>query len=78
MIQTAQSRLRSPRARMSPWTTSPPQGLLADSSEVEAENDCLGDMNFFPCPQSPFLEPMFQCGGKLTLDAVKIDCSFLD
>ncbi|XP_035268508.1 interleukin-12 receptor subunit beta-2 isoform X2 [Anguilla anguilla] len=55
-----------------------PQGLLADSSEVEAENDCLGDMNFFPCPQSPFLEPMFQCGGKLTLDAVKIDCSFLD
>ncbi|KAJ8376218.1 hypothetical protein SKAU_G00067980 [Synaphobranchus kaupii] len=49
-------------------------GLLDDGSEVEAD----GDLNFFPYPQSPFLNPMFPCGGKLTLDAVKIDCSFLD
>ncbi|XP_061094777.1 interleukin-12 receptor subunit beta-2 isoform X2 [Conger conger] len=55
-----------------------PQGLLADGSEVEAEEDCLGDLNFFPYRPSPFLEPMFPCGGKLTLDAVKIDCSFLE
>ncbi|KAJ8277930.1 hypothetical protein GJAV_G00081800 [Gymnothorax javanicus] len=53
-------------------------GLLADSSEVEVEDDSLCDLNFFPYPQSPFRESVFPSGGKLTLDAVKIDCSFLD
>ncbi|KAF7711852.1 interleukin-12 receptor subunit beta-2 isoform X2 [Silurus meridionalis] len=32
---------------------------------------------FFPCPKSPFLQPLISIGGKLTLDSVKIDCSDL-
>ncbi|KAJ8392587.1 hypothetical protein AAFF_G00074650 [Aldrovandia affinis] len=55
-------------------------GLLAEGIEVAAEDDddCPDESNLFSCPLSPFLEPKFSCGGKLTLDAVKIDCSFLD
>ncbi|KAI1892133.1 hypothetical protein AGOR_G00150820 [Albula goreensis] len=51
-------------------------GMLGDGGDTAAEDECLED--FFPCPQSPFLDALFPCGGKLTLDAVKIDCSFLD
>ncbi|XP_036375741.1 interleukin-12 receptor subunit beta-2 [Megalops cyprinoides] len=52
-------------------------GLLAEGGEeVEDEEDVL---NFFPCTQSLFLEPLTSFGGNLTLDAVKIDCSgFMD
>ncbi|XP_060776005.1 interleukin-12 receptor subunit beta-2 [Neoarius graeffei] len=54
------------------------------SGGVEEEEDYDDDeennvFDFFPCPKSPFLEPLISIGGKLTLDSVKIDCSdFLD
>ncbi|XP_072540439.1 interleukin-12 receptor subunit beta-2 [Salminus brasiliensis] len=45
----------------------------------EEEDDDDENENFFPCPTSPFLDPLMSVGGKLTLDTVKIDCSdFLD
>uniref|UniRef100_A0A8C9RMA4 Fibronectin type-III domain-containing protein n=1 Tax=Scleropages formosus TaxID=113540 RepID=A0A8C9RMA4_SCLFO len=43
-----------------------------DSEEGEDEDDCLGD--FFPCPQGPFIQPLFLGGGQLTLNDVKINC----
>ncbi|MCJ8729794.1 hypothetical protein PDJAM_G00110580 [Pangasius djambal] len=55
---------------------------VMSGGEEEDEDD--GDeeqeaFDFFPCPKSPFLEPLISIGGKLTLDSVKIDCSdFLD
>ncbi|XP_041695156.1 interleukin-12 receptor subunit beta-2 [Coregonus clupeaformis] len=51
-------------------------------SREEKEEEGLDVMGFFPCPQnplSPFMNPLVSFGGKLTLDAVRIDCSeFLD
>ncbi|XP_076870906.1 interleukin-12 receptor subunit beta-2 [Brachyhypopomus gauderio] len=48
-------------------------------SEDDDNDEEVEAMGFFPCPQSPFLEPLISFGGKLRLDAVKIDCSdFLD
>ncbi|XP_024277498.1 interleukin-12 receptor subunit beta-2 [Oncorhynchus tshawytscha] len=48
----------------------------------EKEEEGLDVMGFFSCPQnplSPFMNPLVSFGGKLTLDAVRIDCSeFLD
>lgn len=55
---------------------------VISGGEEEEDND--GDeeheaFDFFPCPKSPFLEPLISIGGKLTLDSVRIDCSdFLD
>ncbi|XP_066519479.1 interleukin-12 receptor subunit beta-2 [Hoplias malabaricus] len=51
-------------------------GVLSEEEEDEEEDmDVLG---FFPCPISPFLDPLMSTGGKLTLDIVKIDCSDLN
>ncbi|XP_062853151.1 interleukin-12 receptor subunit beta-2 [Trichomycterus rosablanca] len=51
-------------------------GAMSEEDDNEEEMEVFG---FFPCPQSPFLEPLMSVGGKLTLDSVKIDCSdFLD
>ncbi|ROL44469.1 Interleukin-12 receptor subunit beta-2 [Anabarilius grahami] len=50
-----------------------------EEEEDEEEEACLDEFEFFPSTHSPFLEPLVLTGGKLTLDAVKIDCSeFLD
>ncbi|KAG7326233.1 hypothetical protein KOW79_009634 [Hemibagrus wyckioides] len=54
-------------------------GVISGGEEDE-EEDVDGDEEhkafpFFPCPKSPFLEPLLINGGKLTLDSVKIDCS---
>ncbi|XP_051752447.1 interleukin-12 receptor subunit beta-2 isoform X1 [Ctenopharyngodon idella] len=50
-----------------------------EEEEDQEEEACLDEFEFFPSTQSPFLEPLVLTGGKLTLDAVKIDCSeFLD
>ncbi|XP_053492611.1 interleukin-12 receptor subunit beta-2 [Ictalurus furcatus] len=47
-----------------------------DDDDGDEEHEAF---DFFPCPKSPFLEPLISFGGKLTLDSVKIDCSdFLD
>ncbi|KAK3556611.1 hypothetical protein QTP70_010806 [Hemibagrus guttatus] len=53
---------------------------VISGGEEEEEEDVDGDEEheafpFFPCPKSPFLEPLLINGGKLTLDSVKIDCS---
>lgn len=51
-------------------------GEEEDDDDGEEEHEAFA---FFPCPKSPFLEPLISVGGKLTLDSVKIDCSdFLD
>ncbi|XP_030646996.1 interleukin-12 receptor subunit beta-2-like [Chanos chanos] len=56
--------------------------VLSDAEEEideEDDKDCINRFGFFPSLQSPFLGPLVNCGGKLTLDTVKIDCSdFLD
>ncbi|XP_051996821.1 interleukin-12 receptor subunit beta-2-like isoform X1 [Xyrauchen texanus] len=63
--------------------------LITRSSDIMEDYICThgarsgeeeGDeFKFLPCTVSPLLEPHFPCGGKLTLDVVKIDCSeFLD
>ncbi|XP_052455676.1 interleukin-12 receptor subunit beta-2 isoform X2 [Carassius gibelio] len=50
-----------------------------EEDEYEGEERSLDEFKFFPSTHSPFLEPLFLTGGKLTLDVVKIDCSeFLD
>ncbi|KAI4883349.1 hypothetical protein NFI96_011197 [Prochilodus magdalenae] len=48
------------------------------SGEEEDEEEDIDMMGFFPCPTSPFLDPLMSVGGKLTLDIVKIDCSDLN
>ncbi|KAM9482537.1 interleukin-12 receptor subunit beta-2 isoform 2-T2 [Clarias gariepinus] len=60
-------------------------GEEEDNEDEEEEEEEDGDeedkfgFKFFPCPKSPFLDPLISIGGKLTLDSVKIDCSdFLD
>ncbi|XP_026788927.3 interleukin-12 receptor subunit beta-2 [Pangasianodon hypophthalmus] len=51
-------------------------GEEEDEDDGDEEHEAF---DFFPCPKSPFLEPLISIGGKLTLDSVKIDCSdFLD
>ncbi|XP_051987123.1 interleukin-12 receptor subunit beta-2-like [Xyrauchen texanus] len=53
--------------------------ISGGEEEDEEGEEMLDEFGFFPCTPSPFLEPLFPCGGKLTLDIVKIDCSeFLD
>ncbi|XP_048844795.1 interleukin-12 receptor subunit beta-2-like isoform X2 [Brienomyrus brachyistius] len=47
-------------------------GLQNISSEDDEEEDCLND--FFPCPQTPFMEDVVACTGQLTLDDLKITC----
>lgn len=50
-----------------------------EEDEYEEGERSLDEFEFFPSTHSPFLEPLVLTGGKLTLDAVKIDCSeFLD
>lgn len=50
-----------------------------EEEEEDEEEENIDMMDFFPCPTSPFLDPLVSIGGKLTLDTVKIDCSdFLD
>uniref|UniRef100_A0A8C4XAN5 Interleukin 12 receptor subunit beta 2 n=2 Tax=Erpetoichthys calabaricus TaxID=27687 RepID=A0A8C4XAN5_ERPCA len=52
--------------------------LLHMESSQEESSGFMED-SFSPFPCSPFSEPLILFGGKLTLDAVKIDCnSFLD
>ncbi|KAL7832692.1 hypothetical protein SRHO_G00297100 [Serrasalmus rhombeus] len=48
------------------------------SGEEDDEEEEMDMMGFFPCPTSPFLDPLMPTGGKLTLDIVKIDCSDLN
>ncbi|KAL6458073.1 hypothetical protein MHYP_G00333030 [Metynnis hypsauchen] len=48
------------------------------SGEEDDEEEEMDVMGFFPCPTSPFLDPLMPTGGKLTLDIVKIDCSDLN
>uniref|UniRef100_W5MJL6 Interleukin 12 receptor subunit beta 2 n=1 Tax=Lepisosteus oculatus TaxID=7918 RepID=W5MJL6_LEPOC len=58
-----------------------PSNVLLSGTSEEDSNDFMEDelMEFSSCHNSPFLEPMITFGGKLTLDAVKIDCSsFMD
>ncbi|XP_059426915.1 interleukin-12 receptor subunit beta-2-like [Carassius carassius] len=53
-------------------------GAISGGEEEDEEEEETG-FEFFPSMHSPFLEPLVLTGGKLTLDAVKIDCSeFLD
>uniref|UniRef100_A0A8C0Y0A3 Interleukin 12 receptor, beta 2a n=1 Tax=Cyprinus carpio carpio TaxID=630221 RepID=A0A8C0Y0A3_CYPCA len=52
-------------------------GAISGGEEEDEEEET--GFEFFPSTHSPFLEPLVLTGGKLTLDAVKIDCSeFLD
>lgn len=48
-------------------------GLQNTSSEDDDDDCCSND--FFPCPQSPFMEDMVPCTGRLTLDDLKINCN---
>ncbi|XP_023662334.1 interleukin-12 receptor subunit beta-2-like [Paramormyrops kingsleyae] len=49
-------------------------GLQNISGEDDEDDEnCLND--FFPCPQSPFMEDMVPCTGQLTLDDLKINCN---
>ncbi|XP_026854616.2 interleukin-12 receptor subunit beta-2 [Electrophorus electricus] len=53
--------------------------VISGEEDNDEEVETMEVLGFFPCPQSPFLEPLISIGGKLTLDTVKIDCSnFLD
>ncbi len=52
---------------------------ISGEEEDEEEEMGLDEFVFLPSTHSPFPEPLILTGGKLTLDAVKIDCSeFLD
>ncbi|XP_016335822.1 interleukin-12 receptor subunit beta-2-like [Sinocyclocheilus anshuiensis] len=54
-------------------------GAISGGEEEDEEETGLDEFEFFPSTHIPFLEPLVLTGGKLTLDAVKIDCSeFLD
>ncbi|XP_066547854.1 interleukin-12 receptor subunit beta-2 [Amia ocellicauda] len=51
----------------------PSNALLRGTSEEESSD--FMEESFSSYPGSPFLDPVVRFGGKLTLDAVKIDCS---
>uniref|UniRef100_A0A8C3T6S5 Fibronectin type-III domain-containing protein n=1 Tax=Chelydra serpentina TaxID=8475 RepID=A0A8C3T6S5_CHESE len=72
-IQTVSEYLTNPLTDMTvnylPSNILPP---IMDKNEEGNEFECK---SFSIFPTTPLLMPMFSCGGKLTLDTVKIDCN---
>uniref|UniRef100_A0A674JT91 Fibronectin type-III domain-containing protein n=1 Tax=Terrapene triunguis TaxID=2587831 RepID=A0A674JT91_9SAUR len=76
-IQTVSEYLTNPLTDMT--VNYLPSNILSPIMDTNEESNEFECKSFSIFPTTPLLMPMFSCGGKLTLDAVKIDCnSFTD
>ncbi|XP_039340969.1 interleukin-12 receptor subunit beta-2 isoform X3 [Mauremys reevesii] len=76
-IQTVSEYLTNPLADMT--VNYLPSNILSPIMDTNEESNEFECKSFSIFPTTSLLMPMFSCGGKLTLDAVKIDCnSFTD
>ncbi|KAH1165990.1 interleukin-12 receptor subunit beta-2 isoform X2 [Mauremys mutica] len=76
-IQTVSEYLSNPRTDMT--VNYLPSNILSPIMDTNEESNEFECKSFSIFPTTSILMPMFSCGGKLTLDAVKIDCnSFTD
>uniref|UniRef100_A0A8C4VXJ4 Interleukin 12 receptor subunit beta 2 n=1 Tax=Gopherus evgoodei TaxID=1825980 RepID=A0A8C4VXJ4_9SAUR len=76
-IQTVSKYLTNPLTDMT--VNYLPSNILSPITDTNEESNEFECKSFSIFPTTSLLMPMFSCGGKLTLDAVKIDCnSFTD
>ncbi|TFK01034.1 pleckstrin homology-like domain family B member 2 [Platysternon megacephalum] len=76
-IQTVSEYLTNPLTDMT--VNYLPSNILSPIMDTNEESNEFECKSFSIFPTTSLLMPMFSCGGKLTLDAVKIDCnSFTD